>query len=88
MKKIESQEIFWLMELLAKKIEERFVRVSDAYVHFVTYSGSASINGSLGTNLAMSNSISLENFIVAAESLRIKLTAKQAKAIFDYLDEN
>lgn len=36
----ESQSTYWLIELLAKKIEERFHRVADAYVYFSTYAAS------------------------------------------------
>lgn len=60
------------MELLAKKIEERFNRVSDAYLYFATYAAEHSgYNKDKGPH---HNRLSLNDFIVAAESLRLKMT--------------
>jgi hypothetical protein len=36
-RQIEQSQVYWLMELLAKKIEERFTKVSDACIYFATY---------------------------------------------------
>jgi hypothetical protein len=37
-KLIESHQIYYLLEILAKKIEEKFHKVADAYMYFSTYS--------------------------------------------------
>lgn len=37
-KEIESHQIYYLVEILAKKIEERFFKIADAYMYFSTYS--------------------------------------------------
>lgn len=79
------------MELLAKKIEERFSRLADAYMYFSTYATRVGqgAKGPVKVPLALDNtndhfyhearspfdnSITLNDFIVAADSMRLKLT--------------
>jgi EF-hand domain pair len=68
------------MELLAKKIEERFSRVADAYRYFASFNRCSTDH--------QHQYIAMKDFIMATESLRLNLHRAQAQAIFEIIDTN
>ena len=73
-KKLTSTTLHKLLDMLVRKIEEKYYRVAEAFKFFASPS--------------QSNKVTFNDFVIGLENLRLKLETKDIMKMFEYLDKD